>query len=224
MQSGQGQRGRSLLARCVPYIVMRSSKSESGGRVPESRCERPKYRIGAMRVRRPVFCPRSPCPADASMIFVWLSLLFVLLHGWGLLRVSRNCSPPWARNTSRALLVVAHPDDEALFFANYINSATRAGVRVHVLCLSTGTCQPERNLLAVADTRTLARTPFRMQAMPTVSARCGRRSSCAHAPCSRCVSWGNGPGCAWLCTPSERTPVSTQSAQPQPTIHPLYQP
>eukprot|EP00198_Chlamydomonas_reinhardtii_P002102 XP_001691438.1 N-acetylglucosaminyl-phosphatidylinositol de-N-acetylase [Chlamydomonas reinhardtii] len=72
------------------------------------------------------------------MIFVWLSLLFVLLHGWGLLRVSRNCSPPWARNTSRALLVVAHPDDEALFFANYINSATRAGVRVHVLCLSTG--------------------------------------------------------------------------------------
>ncbi|KAG2449919.1 hypothetical protein HYH02_000024 [Chlamydomonas schloesseri] len=69
------------------------------------------------------------------MLFLWLPLLFVLLHGWGLLRIPKICFP---RNTSRALVVVAHPDDESLFFANYITSAVRAGVQVHILCLSTG--------------------------------------------------------------------------------------
>ncbi|GLI62132.1 hypothetical protein VaNZ11_004695, partial [Volvox africanus] len=38
----------------------------------------------------------------------------------------------------RALLVVAHPDDESLFFSTYINNAARSGVEVHILCLSTG--------------------------------------------------------------------------------------
>ncbi len=72
------------------------------------------------------------------MLFLCLPLLFVLLHGWCLLRIPKNCFP---RNTSRALVVVAHPDDESLFFTNYITSAVRAGVQVHILCLSTGACQ-----------------------------------------------------------------------------------
>ncbi|GLC36925.1 hypothetical protein PLESTF_000390300 [Pleodorina starrii] len=45
--------------------------------------------------------------------------------------------PNW-RPGHRSLLVIAHPDDESLFFANYISSAARAGVQVYVLCLSTG--------------------------------------------------------------------------------------
>ncbi|KAG2429017.1 hypothetical protein HXX76_011259 [Chlamydomonas incerta] len=90
-----------------------------------------------------------------------MPLLFVLLHGWGLLRVSRNCSPS-ARNTSCALLVVAHPDDESLFFSNYINAATCAGVRVHVLCLSTGNADGlgkvrEKELLRACDLLQIAR-------------------------------------------------------------------
>ncbi|KAG2495206.1 hypothetical protein HYH03_006812 [Edaphochlamys debaryana] len=42
------------------------------------------------------------------------------------------------RRCRRCLLVTAHPDDESLFFANYVDAAVRAGAAVHVLCLSTG--------------------------------------------------------------------------------------
>jgi N-acetylglucosaminylphosphatidylinositol deacetylase len=38
----------------------------------------------------------------------------------------------------RALLVVAHPDDEAMFFVPTIVSLQAAGAAVHVLCLSEG--------------------------------------------------------------------------------------
>ncbi|GIL75135.1 hypothetical protein Vretimale_7820 [Volvox reticuliferus] len=43
-----------------------------------------------------------------------------------------------SRAGQRALLVVAHPDDESLFFASYIANAAHAGMEVHILCLSTG--------------------------------------------------------------------------------------
>lgn len=36
------------------------------------------------------------------------------------------------------LLVIAHPDDESMFFAPTLLELLRAGEQVHVLCLSTG--------------------------------------------------------------------------------------
>lgn len=40
--------------------------------------------------------------------------------------------------TEGALLVIAHPDDESMFFSPTVLSLTRAGHPVWVLCLSTG--------------------------------------------------------------------------------------
>lgn len=37
-----------------------------------------------------------------------------------------------------ALIVTAHPDDEAMFFGPTIQRLQREGTRIHVLCLSTG--------------------------------------------------------------------------------------
>ena len=39
---------------------------------------------------------------------------------------------------SGALLVIAHPDDECMFFTPTLLGLQRQGVAVHVLCLSTG--------------------------------------------------------------------------------------
>lgn len=41
-------------------------------------------------------------------------------------------------SSDRVLLVVAHPDDESMFFAPLLLSLRRAEVPVFVLCLSTG--------------------------------------------------------------------------------------
>lgn len=42
-----------------------------------------------------------------------------------------------ALNAKSALLVIAHPDDEAMFFAPFLLSAV-ASCSVHLLCLSSG--------------------------------------------------------------------------------------
>lgn len=41
-------------------------------------------------------------------------------------------------DTPRLLVVVAHPDDETMFFAPSILALARRGIELHVLCLSTG--------------------------------------------------------------------------------------
>ncbi len=38
----------------------------------------------------------------------------------------------------RVLLVIAHPDDECMFFAPTIHSLVKSDVKVNVLCLSNG--------------------------------------------------------------------------------------
>ncbi|XP_019194812.1 PREDICTED: probable N-acetylglucosaminyl-phosphatidylinositol de-N-acetylase [Ipomoea nil] len=45
------------------------------------------------------------------------------------------------------LLVIAHPDDESMFFAPTINYLTSKGHTVHILCMSTG------NADGMGDTR-----------------------------------------------------------------------
>jgi len=47
-------------------------------------------------------------------------------------------SPP--SSNGHALLVIAHPDDEAMFFAPTLAALREAGWRVCIMCLSTGTC------------------------------------------------------------------------------------
>ncbi|TKY59599.1 N-acetylglucosaminyl-phosphatidylinositol de-N-acetylase [Spatholobus suberectus] len=52
--------------------------------------------------------------------------------------------PQFARFSGRAfrkrnvLLVIAHPDDESMFFTPTINFLTSKGHNVHILCLSIG--------------------------------------------------------------------------------------
>lgn len=46
--------------------------------------------------------------------------------------------PPQTQAQPCALLVTAHPDDEAMFFAPLVLALLRAGMRVALLCLSTG--------------------------------------------------------------------------------------
>jgi N-acetylglucosaminylphosphatidylinositol deacetylase len=41
-------------------------------------------------------------------------------------------------NCESVLLVTAHPDDEAMFFAPTIHTLLQQGASVHILCLSNG--------------------------------------------------------------------------------------
>ena len=59
--------------------------------------------------------------------------LSVTLLTWMLVR-----SVPVSHAPSSVLLVIAHPDDESMFFAPTLVSLARAGARMHVLCLSNG--------------------------------------------------------------------------------------
>lgn len=43
-------------------------------------------------------------------------------------------------NTHKSLLVIAHPDDEVMFFGPTLNYYRRRNGDLHVLCLSTGVC------------------------------------------------------------------------------------
>lgn len=40
----------------------------------------------------------------------------------------------------KVLLVIAHPDDECMFFTPVILSLLKRGCDIHVLCLTTGEC------------------------------------------------------------------------------------
>lgn len=68
---------------------------------------------------------------------VFLLLLFLLTSlVWSHL-LSRS-PPSFFSTSSRLLLIIAHPDDETMFFSPLIRNAIRSGVRVFVLCLSSG--------------------------------------------------------------------------------------
>ena len=60
-------------------------------------------------------------------------LVFVLLF----LFAVRSYPIPLA-SKSRILLLIAHPDDETMFFSPTIRALTHAGHRVFVLCVSNG--------------------------------------------------------------------------------------
>ncbi|KAL6280044.1 hypothetical protein ACE6H2_016925 [Prunus campanulata] len=68
----------------------------------------------------------------SSVIVLWVASLCKILHG--------SYSPPkgGSINKRNVLLVVAHPDDESMFFTPTINYLTTRGHNIHILCLSIG--------------------------------------------------------------------------------------
>ncbi|KAL3818471.1 hypothetical protein ACJIZ3_004376 [Penstemon smallii] len=73
-----------------------------------------------------------------SLIVAWVASLCKVLRG------SLSASTPTFLNDDggsrrrNVLLVIAHPDDESMFFAPTINYLISMGHNLHVLCLSTG--------------------------------------------------------------------------------------
>ncbi|CAH1957442.1 unnamed protein product [Acanthoscelides obtectus] len=71
----------------------------------------------------------------ACILYVLLNiLLYILIIRWGVVSFNRN-----ARNFKRVLFVIAHPDDECMFFGPTILNYTRKeNCTVYLMCLSTG--------------------------------------------------------------------------------------
>ncbi|XP_037057258.1 N-acetylglucosaminyl-phosphatidylinositol de-N-acetylase isoform X2 [Peromyscus leucopus] len=108
------------------------------------------------QLQRVRFSRRSPSPHPAfltaqarchspGMEVVGLLCVAVAVLTWGFLRVrdlaERMRSPEQAGLPgagSRALLVIAHPDDEAMFFAPTVLGLARLEQPVFLLCFSTG--------------------------------------------------------------------------------------
>lgn len=65
-----------------------------------------------------------------GFFIVSLLLLFSVLID----RAKRRSLP----NCRRALLVIAHPDDETMFFTPTLNGLRRSGSDIYLLCISTG--------------------------------------------------------------------------------------
>ncbi|GMT28444.1 hypothetical protein PFISCL1PPCAC_19741, partial [Pristionchus fissidentatus] len=72
-------------------------------------------------------------PSPLSIVFLLLSSISIC---WYYL-ISRPI-PLFLSSSSRLLLIIAHPDDETMFFSPLIRNALRCGSRVFVLCLSSG--------------------------------------------------------------------------------------
>ncbi|XP_007943771.1 N-acetylglucosaminyl-phosphatidylinositol de-N-acetylase [Orycteropus afer afer] len=78
-----------------------------------------------------------------EVVVLLCSALAVLVWGfWGawdsLERMKSQEQAGWLRAESRTLLVIAHPDDEAMFFAPTVLGLARLRHQVSVLCFSTG--------------------------------------------------------------------------------------
>ncbi|XGW22939.1 hypothetical protein V3C99_005291 [Haemonchus contortus] len=72
---------------------------------------------------------------DMLPLFILLVLLFLVVLLLFSLRSNRPLPlPPF----SKVLLVIAHPDDETMFFAPVLRALTAAGHRVFILCVSNG--------------------------------------------------------------------------------------
>ncbi|CAJ1935883.1 unnamed protein product [Sphenostylis stenocarpa] len=90
-----------------------------------------------------------------AFILVTASLFFVFLWIISLCKVLLLPRIPWAKHfmhNGRAfrkrnvLLVIAHPDDESMFFTPTINFLTSKGHNVQILCLSTGGAEGKGNI------------------------------------------------------------------------------
>ncbi|XP_048426680.1 probable N-acetylglucosaminyl-phosphatidylinositol de-N-acetylase isoform X3 [Pyrus x bretschneideri] len=77
----------------------------------------------------------------SSAIVLWVASLFKIIHGsYSLPKGTflNNLKNGGSFNKRNVLFVVAHPDDESMFFTPTINYLTSRGHNVHILCLSIG--------------------------------------------------------------------------------------
>ncbi|KAM1724769.1 hypothetical protein ACFXTH_022902 [Malus domestica] len=77
----------------------------------------------------------------SSVIVLWVASLFKIIHGsYSLPKGTflNNLKNGGSVNKRNVLFVVAHPDDESMFFTPTINYLTVRGHNVHILCLSIG--------------------------------------------------------------------------------------
>ncbi|KAM7278468.1 hypothetical protein ACFE04_005602 [Oxalis oulophora] len=75
-----------------------------------------------------------------SLLVLWIASLCKILHQSYTPRVDAFLSDKdgGAFRKRRVLLVIAHPDDESMFFSPMINYLISKGHQLHILCLSTG--------------------------------------------------------------------------------------
>ncbi|XP_063938724.1 uncharacterized protein LOC108192926 isoform X2 [Daucus carota subsp. sativus] len=74
-----------------------------------------------------------------SLNVIWLaSLCKILLASWSPSKATFLSSYGEASSKKNVLLVIAHPDDESMFFTPTINYLTSIGHNIHILCMSTG--------------------------------------------------------------------------------------
>jgi hypothetical protein len=140
-----------------------------------------------------------------SLNMNWLAWASVpaILFGFWMYSSTLSASFPTLRN-KRILLLIAHPDDEAMFFAPTLLALTRpeSGNHVKILCLSSG----EYTRANAVQQRLTGRV---LQAMPMVWAKCARKSW------SRAV-------CSWA-SAAERTYWSLRTSKAFPS-RPLHKP
>jgi hypothetical protein len=102
---------------------------------------------------------------------VWASMPLIFLAFW-MYTSTLSASFPTLQN-KRILLLIAHPDDEAMFFAPTLLALTRPNNNNHVkiLCLSSGMITEARVSQSACQLITAVQ-----QGMPTAWERSGRRS------------------------------------------------
>lgn len=74
------------------------------------------------------------CAGVLGLAAAVTAILF-LVSRWSVAHLSRR------RGGATVLCVTAHPDDESMFFVPVLRCAAAAGMRVHLLCLSTGNAE-----------------------------------------------------------------------------------
>ncbi|GAB2292282.1 hypothetical protein Dimus_026531 [Dionaea muscipula] len=74
----------------------------------------------------------------ASVLVVWVASLGKILHTVFCQSMVSHPSNGEFFEKKNILLVIAHPDDESMFFSPTLNYLTSRGHNVHIICLSTG--------------------------------------------------------------------------------------
>ncbi|CAA0827302.1 N-acetylglucosaminylphosphatidylinositol de-N-acetylase family protein [Striga hermonthica] len=73
-----------------------------------------------------------------SVLVIWFASLCKILHGSSSAMKATFLSEAGSCRRRNVLLVIAHPDDESMFFAPVINYLIQRGHNLHILCISTG--------------------------------------------------------------------------------------